>query len=126
MPSLVLKCNRGDSFQFRARIKGTGAGGVPSISTDYDEAKFQANLPDGTEALSATTDDASIVIGAPDVVTGDIAVDVYLSRQMLDAVDIDTPTQLSARLRLYQSTDDTKAISWAVPLQINPDPIDDV
>ncbi len=125
MPALVLKCNRGDSFQFRARITGQG-GGVPSISTDYDVARFEARLADGTLALSASTTAGSIVISAPDGTTGDITVDVSMSRQQLDAVDIATPTQLAARLRLYQSGDDTKAISWPVPLQINPDPIDDV
>lgn len=124
----IIRCTKGDPLQFRARVKGLG-GGVPAISTDYDVAKFQArasaNETDTSIVLEASTDDATIVISAPDGTTGDITVDVFVGRDQTEATGVTKVTPLFGRLRLYQSGDATKSLSMAVPLSIDPDPISD-
>jgi hypothetical protein len=123
----VIRCTKGDPLRFRARVAGQG-GGVPSISTGYDVAKFQARASlddsDSSILLQAGTADSSIVISAPDGTTGDITVDVFVGRDQTEATGVTKVTPLFGRLRLYQSGDATQSLSIAVPISLEPDPID--
>lgn len=121
----IIRCTKGDPLRFKATAHGIA--GQPSISTLYDSAKFQARAtPDESDdsiVLVASTDDGSIVIGAPDGVTGDIEITVTVDRDQTEATGVLAVTQLFGRLRLYQSGDATQSISKAVPITIYPDPI---